>query len=277
MPDTLVTVAGTLAASRWLELLRGAVEAASSLEAAETGEAAPKPGRLGPHVAAILRDAGRPRILLSDGRVVHDGDGFGYLSSTHRAGLRLTGPGEVEVFGVGPTRTYALCEAIDIGVPPTWGRPDGDAREHLWAPFTTALGSADLIEVRIIPSEPLRPEEDVQATLHVGAAEQPLPFRVQALERVFVADVDADMEAELVLIGQWIWGHGPQAMVPFRQALVFEYEFPAGDIEGPSAPRPTIQWRIDERFRGAQTAWDVAAELPVAASGQPLAVEVPAH
>jgi hypothetical protein len=94
--------------------------------------------------------------------------------------------------------------------------------DYLWTLLEGPLDGRDRAELALLFVGD-GPRAEVRAALDRREARgTPLPWAVERIEGVFVADADADGGEELLVVGDWITGVGPQGVTPFPATIVVD-------------------------------------------------------
>ena len=130
-----------------------------------------------------------------------------------------------------PPTVLALCDVVPRGlgawraIPlPSMSQvfPRQVPDDYLWTLLEGPLDGRDRAELALLFVAG-GPRAEVRAALdRFEAKGTPLPWAVERVEAVFLADADADGGEELLVVGDWTTGVGPQGVVPFPATLVID-------------------------------------------------------
>lgn len=129
--------------------------------------------------------------------------------------------------------------------------------DHLWSVLYGPLDGRQPREVALLFASGGPRAEARARILEDETTGTPLPWAVERIAGVFIGDADGDGGEELLVVGDWITGVGPEGVVPFPATLVVDV----------GRDRLTVEARDD--LASTRTAEALSAALGVAVAAAP--------
>lgn len=157
-----------------------------------------------------------------------------------------------------PRQTTPELAAPDLQ-PDRWtARPatTQDPSELLWDTLEGPLGGGEPVALALAWRDG-GPLVELRTTIEGETSTTALPWALEELAALVIADLDKDDGDELLILGDWITGMGPGGVVPFGAAVVLDRR--GNEIVAEPAEK------LDE----ARTAAEVTAALGIPAKAAP--------